>query len=62
MQIVEVDKDKLLSIIQAEILRLDTQHEYNDTFWKLLLLETALKDLYRRTRLWETNRSRKTTH
>lgn len=51
MQIVEVDKDKLLSIIQAEIDRLDTRHEYNDTFWKLLFLETALKDLYRRSRL-----------
>lgn len=51
MQILEVDRDKLLSIIQAEINRLDTQHEYNDTFWKLLQLETALTALYRRARL-----------
>lgn len=49
MQVVELDRDRLLSIIQAEILRLEAQQEYTDHFWNLLLLETALEDLYKRT-------------
>lgn len=39
MRVIEIDRDKLLSIIQVELSRLEAQHKFEDMYWKLLNLE-----------------------